>query len=238
MSSTLKPLCEKDSGLLAQAIAWANNRELQGAFIVFQALWKKYPANFKIFERLVDTFDQLDSMRAFTFIGDILSGDEKWQDFYIALSNAERAHLFEKHGVIALKLKDDLTSIESLKRAASLGRDSLLLWSTLSYLLALHKDISLSTTSLCRALELYKEPSLFEEHSQNFIDEDLFLNICLTLFPQLPAKEVMKLFAMVQNTFPQRNWLTELQEIVSQVGKKVPIALSGDTYASLDTKNW
>ena len=234
----MSTLSSKDLDLLALSMSWAKNNELQGAFIVIQALWKKYPNNYDLFFHFINLYEQLDPIQTFTLLSDVLSGDEKWQEFYYPLKNNERAFLFEKHGLLALKLKDEVAASESLKRAASLGRDTLPLWGTLSYLLALSKDITLSTKSLCRALELYKEPSLFEGESQKFINEDLFLHVCLTLFPQIPPKDVTKLFALVKNTFPNRPWLLELQDIVAKVTSKMPIALSGDHNASADKKNW
>lgn len=234
----MSTISSKDLELLNLSTIWAKNNELQGAFIVVQALWKKYPNHFELFFRFINLYEQLDPIQAFTLLSDVLSGDEKWQDFLYPLKNEERSLLFEKHGLLALKLKDELAATESLKRAASLGRDTLPLWGTLSYLLALGKDIHLSTKSLCRALELYKEPSLFEDESQKFINEDLFLHVCLTLFPQIAPKEVTKLFLLVKNTFPNRPWLVELQDIVAKVNVKMPIALSGDHNASADKKNW
>lgn len=60
----------------------------------------------------------------------------------------------------------------------------------------------------------------------------------MSLLPQLPAKEGAKLLSTVKNCFPNRPWLSELQDIVTQENQKMPIGLSGEHYASSDKKNW
>ena len=239
------------SHLYYQAKTWAAKGEFQGAFIVIEALWKKDPSQIQYLLALLELFEEINPIKAFSFFSDVLSGDDLWLHFISTLNTPQTALLFEKHGLMALRLKDENTALESLKRAASLGRDSLLLWSALSYLLALSKDVNYSLKALFRSLELYREPTLFEDDvfldspplsRQNKVDDDLFLNISLNLMPQMPAKEAKKLLGVIQNTFPQRSWVQEvntmLQEIVSQESTAVPIRKSGDNYASTDTENW
>lgn len=237
---------EEDISIFTQARSWANRGELQAAFIVVEALWKKHPFNFQLFTSFVELMEEHSAIKAHSLMSDMLSGNDKWQDFLLSLSNSEKAALLEKHALLALSLKDESTALESLKEAASLGRDTLILWSTLSYLHALFKDLSLSLKALCRAMELYKEPSLFEEnfsflekkHRQKNVDEELFLSICLSLIPQLSPKDGARLVGMVRNCFPDRAWIKELQDIVAQEKEKMPIGLSGESYASSDKKNW
>ncbi len=247
----MKTLCPNDLERYCLAQNWADKNEIQASFIVLQALWKKYPLHNKVFLAFLEVFEELDLMKAFTFLGDMLAGDEDWQELFYNLKLTEQTYLFEKYGLMALKLKDEVSAVEALKRSASMGRDSLPLWSTLAYLFAFNKDIHLATKALCRALDLYREPSLFEEklfffkknESQNSVEEELFPNICLVLLPQLPRKEALKILSLIQNTFPNRNWTLELQEvvaqeIVTQEDKKVPMSLSGESYVSSDKKNW
>lgn len=146
------------------ARAWANAGEYQAAFIVIEALWKKDPFNFQLFISFLELLEENSALKAHSLMSDMLCGSEKWQEFLLSLSSSEKSALLEKHALLALSLKDENTALESLKEAASLGRDTLILWTTLSYLYALAKDLTLSLKSLCRALELYKEPSLFEEN--------------------------------------------------------------------------
>jgi tetratricopeptide (TPR) repeat protein len=236
--------CEKEKYQLARA--WANAGEFQAAFIVIEALWKKHPFNFQLFISFIELLEESSAIKAHSLMSDMLSGHDKWQDFLISLSPIEKSALLEKHALLALSLKDESSALESLKEAASLGRDTLILWSTLSYLYALVKDLSESHKTLCRALELYKEPSLFEEnisfleknYRQKNVNEDLFLSICMSLLPQLPAKDGSKLLGTVKGCFPNRVWLSELQDIVAQENQKMPIGLSGEHYASSDKKNW
>jgi len=228
-----------------QAKDWADNGEIQAAFIVIEALWKNYPKHQKMLLSFLELFEEINFLKAYTLLGDILSGDEKWMEVLSYKSEAELSFLYEKHGLMALKLKDENTAFEQLKKASSLGRDSLLLWSTLSYLSTLFKDSVLACNAFWRALVLYKEPSLFEiqfcflkkNNSQSSVGEDVFLNISLALFPQVSNKEAEKLLSNIKVTFPGRAWLAELQEIVAQEVQKVPIALKGEIYASFDKKN-
>lgn len=242
----MKELNPEDKKVFRQAQGWANAGEMQASFIVIEALLKKHPSNFKLLLCFLELLEEQAPLKAHTLLGDFISGSEKWQEFFFSLSDVEKACLFERQAILALKLKDEVTALEALKTSASLGRDSLTLWGTLSYLYALSKETTLSVKALCRALELYKEPSLFEEsfffldknRCQKNITEELFLNICLGLFPQLSNKDSQKLLQLIRVNFPNRKWTLELQDIVAQEIQKMPIELSGERYACSDKKNW
>ncbi|MEZ4813863.1 MAG: hypothetical protein R3A80_01485 [Bdellovibrionota bacterium] len=242
----MNELSSEDLQTYRLAREWANKGELQASFIVIEALLKKQPTHFQLFLCFIELLEEISPIKAHSLYTGLTSGDDKWQEFYLSLSNVEKATLLEKSGILALRLKDESSALEQLKNAASLGRDSLQLWGTLSYLHALYKDSGLAVKALCRSLELYKEPSLFEENffflnknrSQNNISEELFLNICLSLFPQLACKDALKLLSLVKSNFPDRTWCQELQDIVAQDKQNVPIGLSGEHYVSSDKKNW
>lgn len=237
-------LSEKEKYFLARA--WANAGEFQAAFIVIEALWRKHPFNFQLFISFIELLEENSATKAHSLMSDMLSGHDKWQEFLLSLNPTEKSALLEKHALLALMLKDESSALESLKEAASLGRDSLMLWGTLSYLYALIKDLPQSLRTLYRALELYKEPSLFEEnfvfleknYCQKNINEDLFVSICTSLLPQLPPKDGTKLLNTIRNSFPNRTWISDLQDIVAQENQKMPIGLSGEQYVSSDKKNW
>lgn len=242
----MRDLIPEDSRAYCLAHTWANAGETQASFIVIEALLKKYPLKFSLMLSFLELMEEISPIKSHSLIGDLLSGNEKWQEFFYSLTTTQKSCLLEKQGLLALKLKDEVTALEALKASASLGRDTLLLWGTLSYLYALSKDTPLSVKALSRALELYREPSLFEENffflkkneCQKNIGEELFLNVCLSLFPLLSAKDGAKLILHIKNTFPDRAWITELQDIVAQENQKTPIELSGERYACSDKKNW
>ena len=131
----------KENDKFLQAQEWANKGELKAAYIVIEALWKKNPSHTKYLHALLEILEEIDTLNAFSFFTDLLSGDYQGIWIFSDLSNLELAILLEKHGLLALRLKDECAALDSLQRAASHGRDSLLLWATLSYLFALHKQV-------------------------------------------------------------------------------------------------
>ena len=68
--------------------------------------------------------------------------------------------MFEWHGQIAYLKKDHSTALDSLTRAASLGRESSVLWLILGKLNLEKDDLDLSIRYLKRSLELYRQPGL------------------------------------------------------------------------------
>jgi tetratricopeptide (TPR) repeat protein len=226
---------------------WALNKEWEACLIVLNALWKKHPKKTEIFIAILEVLEEKNSQDAFNLYACALSGEDDWMAFLEEISENGRALIFERMGLLALKLKDESCALENLRKAASLGRDSLKLWAPLAFLLALQQDYSMALKALFRALKLYQEPSLFDEmefssfidpqRSKEPISEELFLNISLILIPKVQEKEAQKLIKSLEISFPKRSWLQELQEIVTQTSKEVPIGISGEDYASSDTKN-
>lgn len=220
---------------------WFRQGEFAGSIIVFEALWKKHPHEFAVLLAFADAQERINPLKALDFYSEILAGEGAWLRFLQNIPNVERAILFERHGMLCFTLKDEISALDSLRRAVSLGQDNLQLWSTLALLFSAHHEPLLAKKALLRSLTLYHEPTLFCTLGLNqgiTVNENFFSTISLTLLPELHEKDAHKLLSAFAKFFPDGAWVKKLQQIVVKAPDLMPIEKSGETYVGSDAKNW
>jgi tetratricopeptide (TPR) repeat protein len=129
---------------------------------ILKQLWQtRVPREeFPVFCALLEIGVQKNLTASRALLDEILSAEGEWTSFWSARNLIEQGILFEWHGEICFHLKDDAAALDSLTRAASLGRDSSSLWLLLGILYLGNKELDLAVRYLKRSLELFKQPGL------------------------------------------------------------------------------
>ena len=233
-------LSDKDTEALARAHCWFKEGEVEGSLIIFEALWKKHPHHFEILLGYSDAQEKINPLKVLDFYSEILMAEGAWLNFLQNITDAQRAQIFERHGLLAYSLKDEISALDSLRRAASIGLDTLNMWAVLALLFSVNSEAQLGLKAFFRTVSLYTEPTFFC-HEKTYpgirINDDIFWTIALNLVPQLAKKDAIKVSAILECHFSHRPWLPEIQRIVAQVIDDVPIKGSGESYVGIDAKN-
>jgi tetratricopeptide (TPR) repeat protein len=134
----------------------------QEAETILKNLWLQHDnaEEFSVFCALLETGIKSNLTASRALLDDIISGEGEWTSFWNRRSLIEQAIMFEWQGELAFHMKDDVTALDSLTRAASLGRDTTTLWLLLGILYLKNRELDLSVRYLKRSLELFKQPGL------------------------------------------------------------------------------
>jgi tetratricopeptide (TPR) repeat protein len=129
---------------------------------ILKTLWqnRNQQDEFTIFCALLELGIKKDLQSSRKLLDDVISGEKEWTEFWSHRNLIEQGILFEWHGEMCFHLADDTTALDSLTRAASLGRDTSTLWLQLGILYLKNRELDLSVRYLKRSLELYKQPGL------------------------------------------------------------------------------
>ncbi|NCN27878.1 hypothetical protein GW915_09910 [bacterium] len=90
----------------------------------------------------------------------VISGEGEWSEFWARRTLVEQGILFEWYGELCYSCNEMGAALDSLTRAASLGRDTSNMWLHLGDLYLKNNELELSVRYLRRSLELYKQPGL------------------------------------------------------------------------------
>lgn len=115
---------------------------------------------FPLLASLVELLAIAEPTDAETFLEKITSGHERYQGFWLRRSMAEHAQMLDWHGRMAFARADYPKALDSLGRAASLGRDTTLIWRQLGFIYADLGDLDLSIRYLRRSLSLFRQMDL------------------------------------------------------------------------------
>jgi len=130
---------------------------------LLQAIWEKPESStesFECFLSMMEVWISRDRVGAMLHLEELSSGHGPHTNFWDRLSLAERSVIYEWVGQIELAEGHLEQAFESLNRAASLGRDTSLLWRLLGDLSLSHGDLEMSLRFLKRSLHLYRQLDL------------------------------------------------------------------------------
>jgi hypothetical protein len=131
---------------------------------VLQFLWespaRKPSEEFKVFCALVEIWTAQDPSAVLTFLDAVITGEGEFETFWMRRSLAEQYVLLDWHGQIAYGLGDRNLAFESLSRAASLGRDTSLIWRQLGSIYIDNNDLDLGLRYVRRSLHLFRQLDL------------------------------------------------------------------------------
>jgi tetratricopeptide (TPR) repeat protein len=139
-------------------------QEQKQAFFVLQSLWTKIEEHtleeFKIFGALVELSCDQHRREVLDLLDSVLSGEGGFRSFLERRSLAEQAVLLDWQGQIAFVEKDSQMARDSLSRAASLGRDTSLIWRLLGELYIDQGDLDIAIRYVRRSLQIYRQLEL------------------------------------------------------------------------------
>jgi hypothetical protein len=115
---------------------------------------------FFLFAALVEVWASEKPETAALFLDQVVSGENEMRGFWERRTFSEQAALLEWHGQLSHFLGDHANAHASLIRAASLGRDTAILWKTLGLLHVRAGDLEIGLRYLRRTLQLHAQPEL------------------------------------------------------------------------------
>ncbi len=128
---------------------------------VLQFLWeapdRRADQEFDIFCALMEIWAFERPKAVLRFFEVLVEGDGDLQAFWERRSIAERAVLFDWHGQFCLHFDKTHAALDSLGRAASLGRDTSLIWRQLGMLYVHFEDLDLGLRYIRRSLQLFRQ---------------------------------------------------------------------------------
>ncbi len=149
------------------------NGETQNSLKLLERIWELAVENpeseFKIFCAGAEVSLEFDAAGVADLIESAIVGEGNFKSFWQRRDLSEQAVLFDWLGQIAYKLGDKSRAYESLTRAASLGRDTVLMWRLLGQLCAENREIDLGLRYAKRSLFLYRNPDLNLLSGQDYI---------------------------------------------------------------------
>jgi hypothetical protein len=117
-------------------------------------------SEFDVFMALAEITAFKDMQAAAQLLRTVIAGEDGYHEFWERRSLSECATIYDWYGQIAHGLGDMDDAYESLSRAASLGRDTSLLWRLLGQLCLDRDEMELGQRYLIRSLHLYRQLSL------------------------------------------------------------------------------
>lgn len=152
------------------------NRNFEAARILFRHgarndakallrhLWeqpdRRADQEFRVFSALIEVWVHENPRTAMFFLESVIRGEGDLQSFWSRRSINEQAAVLEWHGQLAYAATDAVTALDSLTRAASLGRDDSLLWRLLASLHAGNGELDMALRFTKRSLQLNRQPEL------------------------------------------------------------------------------
>lgn len=140
------------------------NGESQAALHLLDRLWAgaelEDSLEFSVFCAGAEILVQKDPVGVCELLENVILGEGTYKSFWYKRDLSQQAVLYDWLGQIYFKLGDKSRAYESLTRAASLGRDSSLMWRLLSQLCAENRELDLSVRYAKRSLFLYRQLDL------------------------------------------------------------------------------
>lgn len=140
------------------------NDERTEAKALLQALWddsaRRAEDEFGLFCALVELWAFESPMGAASFIDSVLSGEGDLQPFYERRTLAEQSVLLDWHGQFSYAAGDKAGAFMSFARAASIGRDTALVWYLMGSIHVENHDLELGVRYLRRSLMIHRQPEL------------------------------------------------------------------------------
>lgn len=115
---------------------------------------------FRIFCALVETWAEQSTTSVMGFLDSVIAGEGDLHGFWERRNMAEQATLLEWHGQFAYVSGDRGTAFSSLTRAASLGRDTSIVWRLIGAIHIENEELELGMRYLRRSLQLYRQLEL------------------------------------------------------------------------------
>jgi len=151
-------------GFEAARILYRND-DKNDAKALLQRLWETKPRKpqdeFRIFCALMElwSFERAPAVKS--FLDSFIFGDPgDLQEFWNRRTLSEQAVILDWHGQLSQHVHEPTAAFESLSRAASLGRDTPLLWRLLGSLCVSHGELELGMRYIRRSLQLHRQPGL------------------------------------------------------------------------------
>jgi tetratricopeptide (TPR) repeat protein len=202
---------------------------------ILQHVWEASgPQSFECFLALMELWIARDRETAMLELDELCSGVGPLQDFWASLSLSERAVIYDWTGQLYLSCRQRDAAYESLSRAASLGRDTTLLWRLLGDLCLERGDLEMSLRYLKRSLQLYRQLDLEILSGRSFAlgafsgsdplawshDVDDYMQILLKLTRMAKGRKNLKaareLLMEMLHQFPEEARLPKLRLMVER----------------------
>lgn len=147
----------------AARVLWQSGDQAQ-ARAILEHLWNSPERGgsdeFGVFCALMEIWAIERPSSVFGFIEQLISGEGELQPFWERRTMAEQATLLEWHGQLAFHAGDKNAAFDSLTRAASLGRDTAVVWRLVGVIHVEREDLELGLRYLRRSLQLHRQLEL------------------------------------------------------------------------------
>lgn len=138
--------------------------ETQESAALLDALWnapdRAPQGEMSLFCAMLEVWATTNASASANFLEGVISGEGDLHSFWSRRSMAEQASLLEWHGQFCYAQADRNAAYSSLTRAASLGRDTSLLWRLLADIHAEHEELDLALRYFRRSLQLHRQLEL------------------------------------------------------------------------------
>lgn len=138
--------------------------ETQESKALLEALWnapdRSPQGEMSLFCAMLEVWATTNAGAATNFLEGVISGEGELQSFWSRRSMAEQATLLEWHGQFTYVQGDRGSAYSSLTRAASLGRDTSILWRMLADIHAEQEELDLALRYFRRSLQLHRQLEL------------------------------------------------------------------------------
>ena len=128
---------------------------------ILEHLWNapdRAPADeFRIFCALVEVWSLQSVSSVMTFLDSVVAGEGELQGFWERRTMDEQATLLEWHGQFSYASNDKGAAFTSLTRAASLGRDTSIIWRLIGSIHIENEDLEIGLRYIRRSLQLYRQ---------------------------------------------------------------------------------
>jgi len=147
----------------AARLLYQNGHKIEAENIL-RHLWenteRSTPEFFNVLCALLEVGASKDLNSVHQLLDSMISGEGKFGDVWRCRTLAQQGVLFEWHGHISFLISEKSQAFDSLTRAASLGRDTSILWYQLAELFVENDELDLGLRYARRSIQLYKQLDL------------------------------------------------------------------------------
>ncbi len=140
------------------------NGELIEAESILKSLWSSADLakeeSFMILCALLEVGIARDPKSIHQLLDSLISGEGQFHNIWETRTLAQQGILFEWHGHLSFLMGEHTQAFDSLTRAASLGRDTSMLWYQLGSLFVDNGELELGLRYAKRSLQLHKQLDL------------------------------------------------------------------------------
>ena len=150
------------------------NGEIVESEAILKNLWASValdgPESFGILCALLEVGVARDPKAIHHLLDSLISGEGHFHDIWESRTLSQQGTLFEWHGHLSFLIGEHTQAFDSLTRAASLGRDTSLLWYQLGSLFVDNSELDLGLRYAKRSLQLFKQLDIgFSDSEQDVI---------------------------------------------------------------------